>query len=104
MVSNGPPVRLSPETQRRLEIIFPVDTRAQAEYLLTTECGNNLPFMEHQDSLGLERIRFAALKVSEGRLERLEEAVRLAQIDWRDLLVEAGFEQDVRAHLNWLPR
>jgi hypothetical protein len=74
-----------------------------AELVLTIDCGNNLPFMEHHDSTGLERIRFAALKVSDGQLERLEEAVRLAQIDWRDLLVAAGFEYDVYAHLDWWP-
>jgi hypothetical protein len=48
-------------------------------------------------------VRFAALKLSEGRLDRLEEAIKLAQTDWRDLLVAAGFAHDVEAHLNWLP-
>ena len=96
-------VELSPETLRRLELLFPPDTRELAELLLRSDCGNNLPLHEPQDAKGLERVRFAALKVSDGQLEKLEEAIRLAQIDWRDLLVAAGFAHDVEAHLKWLP-
>ncbi len=92
-------MELSAETLRRLELLFPTETRDLADLLLREECGNNLPFSEHSDAEGLERIRIAALKVSEGRLEKLEEAVKLAQIDWRDLLVAAGFGHDVEAHL-----
>ncbi len=38
-----------------------------------------------------------------GQLDKLEEAIKLAQIDWRDLLMAAGFGHDVEAHLKWLP-
>jgi len=51
----------------------------------------------------MDRIRFAALKLSKGDLERLQEAVRLAKIDWRDLLVAAGFANDINIHQSWLP-
>ena len=71
--------------------------------MLRSECGNNLPSLEHASAEGLQRIQIAALKVSVGDLEKLREAVRLAQVDWRDLLVAAGFEHDVEAHLKWLP-
>jgi hypothetical protein len=52
----------------------------------------------------LERFRFAALKYSNGDLSRLERAVKLAQEDWRDLLVGAGFADDVEAHKRWEPK
>ena len=48
--------------------------------------------------MSLERLRYAALKLSGGRLDALREAVELARIDWRDLLMGAGFGYDVHAH------
>ncbi len=51
----------------------------------------------------LERCHFAALRLSNGNLEALVEAIELAQTDYRDLLMAADFGKDVLAHLNWLP-
>jgi hypothetical protein len=51
-----------------------------------------------------ERLQFAALKLSEGNLDKLDRAVALAKIDWRDLLMAAGFGEDIKAHLAWLPQ
>ena len=96
-------VALSPETQRRLEILFQEEHRAEAMRCLVEECGDNLPFCETKDEKGLERLRFAALKWSGGDLSRLHGAVEQAQIDWRDLLVMAGFGDDAQAHERWVP-
>jgi hypothetical protein len=52
---------------------------------------------------GIERIRFAALKLCRGDLSALQRAVGLAKKDWRDVLVAAGFESDVAAHRSWWP-
>jgi hypothetical protein len=51
----------------------------------------------------LERFRFSALKLSGGKLDKLRQAVELAQQDWRDLLMAAGFGDDVTEHERWLP-
>ena len=96
----GPP--LSPETRRRVEMVFHGEDARIAAEMLEGECGNNVPFCEEYDSAQMERIRFAALKVSEGKLETLREAVELAKIDWRDLLMWAGFGNNVNAHKRWL--
>jgi hypothetical protein len=45
---------------------------------------------------GRERIQLAAILRSGGRLSALREAVTLAEVDWRDLLVAAGLE-----HADW---
>ncbi len=74
-----------------------------AAHLLVTQCGDNLPLWHDKDPRGLERIRFAALKLSNGSLAELTRAVEIAQTDWRDVLVAAGFGHDVRAHLAWFP-
>ena len=96
-------VPLSPETTRRVELLFEPDSRVEASHLLVNECGNNLPFLEQADAITLERFRFAALKISAGKLATLREAVELAKKDWRDVLVAAGFGDDVEAHKHWLP-
>jgi hypothetical protein len=51
----------------------------------------------------IERIRFAVLKLSAGDLKALQRAIDLAKIDWRDVLVAAGFCSDVTAHKSWWP-
>ena len=94
---------LSPEAQRRVEILFREKHRAGVIRLLIEECGNNLPFCENSNERDLERIRFAALKLSAGDVVRLRDAVGLARIDWRDLLVAAGFGDDPQAHEHWTP-
>jgi hypothetical protein len=96
----GPPLSL--ETTRRLERVFPPQLRADAALLLEGECGWNLPFCQSGTPASLERIRFAALKLSNGTIDGLRDAIELAQTDWRDLLVAAGFADDVNAHASWL--
>ncbi len=71
------------------------------QVLMAEECGQNLPFMKAADERSLERVRFAILKISQGDPDRLLEAVALAQVDWRDVLVSAGFGYDVLAHQEW---
>ena len=94
---------LSPETQRRLDVLFVGPARRVAGDLLVTQCGGNLPLWSATDPAGLERIRFAALKLSNGDLAELRRAVDIAQSDWRDVLVTAGFGRDPRAHERWFP-
>ena len=94
---------LSLETMRRVSILFPPDQRDEAALILTRECGNNLPFLEKLNEYELERFRYAALKLSKGSLDGLRRAAELANLDWRDLLMAAGFGEDVGVHREWLP-
>ena len=97
------PQPLSRETRRRLDLLFAPADRPGAESMLVDECGNNLPLLESMDSHRLERFRFAALRLSQGDLARLRQAIDLAKRDWRDLLMAAGFGEDVTEHERWLP-
>jgi hypothetical protein len=97
-------VELSSETVRRLLLVFPDEAQEEARRLLTEECGSKLPLLGGSDPTKLERVRFAALKVSDGNLDKLAAAVELAKVDWRDLLVFAGFAHHIDAHRNWLPQ
>jgi len=97
-------IPLSPGTHLRLRALFRQEDLAEAEALLEEQCADGLPFGESMTPADLERIRFAAIRVSDGRLSELREAIALANVDWRDLLVGAGFAHDVRAHEEWMPR
>ena len=94
---------LSPATRDRLNIVFAPSDRAEAERLLVNECGNNLPFDQDSDQYQLERVRYAAMKLSHGKLDGLRQAIELAKTDSRDLLMGAGFGEDITEHLRWQP-
>jgi hypothetical protein len=98
------PDTLTAATLRRVDLLFAPGDRPEAARLLATQCGNNLPFLEQATPSELDRFRYAALRLSGGDLNRLREAIRLAKSDWRDLLMAAGFGEDVNAHRRWLPR
>ena len=95
------PPSLSVKIERHVKQLFPAGVRTEAASLLVDECGDNLPLMDDPELV--DRIRIAALKVSEGDLARLRDAIDLAKVDWRDLLVIAGFGTDVLAHRRWEP-
>lgn len=95
--------RLSPKTVDHIDALFTPQFREEVAELLSHQCGNNLPFCEKSDEFQLERVRFAALKLRRGDLRELQKAVELAQTDWRDLLMAAGFGHDVNAHRRWSP-
>ena len=97
----GPP--LSKGTESRLEALFAKGDRQEAEALLIEECGNNLPLCKGKSECELERIRFATLRESEGSLKKLRSSIALAKLDWRDLLMAAGFGEDPSAHERWFP-
>lgn len=97
------PLPLSHQTERRLEFLFEGEARDEARRLLEQECGTNIPFCEDSTSESMERIRFAALRISNGKLDELRRAVETAKFDWRDLLLAAGFADDVDAHSRWFP-
>jgi len=97
MVTSG----LSMGTMARIDRLFAPSERADATALLSEHC-TNLPGARGWPGEAIERIQFAALKVSGGCLSKLQVAVRVANTDWRDLLVAAGFAHDTQAHKSWL--
>jgi hypothetical protein len=99
----GDQASVSLETQRRIDLLFAPTLRGEVVALLAGECGRNLPLSSDGSGAAIERIQFAALKQSGGDMDALVRAIELAQTDWRDLLVAAGFAVDVHAHEHWLP-
>jgi hypothetical protein len=79
------------ETQRRVEMMFSGGQREDAVRMLLD-----------WDVEG-DRVRIAALKVSDGDLAKLKEAIAVGKNDWRDLLYSADFANDTKKHLRWIP-
>ncbi len=93
-------IPLTPRLADKLTALFPTGDRRLAEQWLLSECGPNLPG-GFTDPTWVERVRAAALKFSAGSLDKLARATALAQQDWRDLLMGAGFGTP-EAHEVWL--
>lgn len=94
-------VPLSHRTCEHIDALFSGEDRELVRRLIEDECGDNLPLWQEKTPEGLERIRFAVLKLSAGRLEQFDAWLREAQLDWRDCLVAAGFADDLKAHVEW---
>ena len=95
------PPKLSPRTRQLAEKLFSPKQVAEAVQWLEDECGNNLPACKDHDEYQMERIRFAALKLSQGNMNKLLRAIDEARMDWRDLFMAADFGYDVNAHEKW---
>jgi hypothetical protein len=93
---------LSERTEKLVNSVF---ADQAARYIvrakLVNECGNGVPFCENSSPEEMDRIRFSVIKLSEGDMKKLENAIKLANVDWRDLFMLAGFGYDVGAHNEW---
>ena len=92
---------ISQKTRAVIRHMFPRNQQEKVEQFLVAECGNNLPFLENADEIELEWVRLAVLKLSQGSLDMLLEHIQGAQMDWRDVLVAAGFGYDIHEHTRW---
>jgi hypothetical protein len=84
---------------RIIEILFTSEERETVTKILSEECNGERLLSSSEDSI--ERIQLAVLKLSNGEMDKLLAAVELAQLDWQDALVLAGFGNDAEAHTIW---
>jgi len=96
-------IAISTDTNRRVEVLFPAEDHETVRDILLTECGDNLPLVDPTFELLAERIRFAVIKLSGGKVTELHKWVGRAKTDWRDVLLEAGFASGIEDHLDWWP-
>ncbi len=90
---------LSPVVAAVLARKFPITDRAAISDLLVNDCGSNLPLAN--DEALIERIRLAVLCLAVEHSADVLDHIRAAQVDWRDVLVAAGFASNLQAHLEW---
>ena len=96
-------IELSEQTAALVSRLFEKPDSDQAIALLENECSDNLPLVRQWNPTpaSMERLRFAALKLSNGKLEKLRNALEIAKQDWRDLLMASGFADQLDAHKRW---
>jgi hypothetical protein len=92
---------LSSDTLSLVATLFSNDLQVQVKALLELRCSRHLALMADADSAAFERLHFAVLKLSSGSYPQLEQAIMLANTDWRDVLVAADFAHDLTAHRRW---
>jgi hypothetical protein len=92
---------LSSKTRRIIERFFAREEHDEVRKVLEDECGANLTFAETLGDAGVERVRLAVLKLSDGDLSKLRTMAGHAKVDWRDVLVWAGFAESLTAHAEW---
>ena len=97
------PVQLSPETEKRIALLFPPDEQERVRASLEDVASHCIRAPYERSEREVERILFAVLKLSEGKLDKLGTAIKEAIKDYRDVLVWAGFASDIQAHKKWLP-
>ena len=88
---------LSPNAAKAVEKLFFAEQRQEVVRLLTEKCADNLPNCKDQDEYGLEDRRFQVLKLSGGNIDKLHDAIRMANEDWRDVMLAAGSATAYRA-------
>jgi hypothetical protein len=82
-----------------IEKLFPAADRSTVHQILLEECSDKLPLVKNSNEI--ERIQLGILKLSMGNVNQFLEAAHMARRDWRDVLVAAGFGNDLEAHNNW---
>ena len=95
---------LSKPTKDLIHCLFKSREALEVCDLLEGECGTDSLSCDGWTPEQIERIRFGVLKLAHENALELNAALRLAQKDWRDLLVSAGFGQDLSAHKEWAKR
>jgi|ERR1700722_1468320 len=91
---------VSNEARLKIGLLFPLEERASAERILIDQLN---PALRHIKAGSLDRWHFAAPKLSEGTIPKLQSAVALGRRDWRDLLMAANFGADADAYRSWQP-
>lgn len=94
--------------QGHIARLFPSGEREEVTHILQNDCGADLVPPKSAPPEFFDRVECAALKLSEGRINKLEgridklyDAIALTQTNWRDLLVSAGFAECTQAYKDW---
>ena len=94
---------LGPLTEELISKTCPTDKQSAIRALLTKECARNLPLIGDTPEylLLIDRIQLATLRGADWEIAKIAKAVALAKVDWRDVLMGAGFGHSLSAHIEW---
>lgn len=93
---------LGQTTLRVIQQLFDSEQQSEIENILISDCSYTLiPERDAAWDKLRERVQLGVLKISNGNMDKLLSAIILAQTDWRDLLMAAGFGYSVTEHEHW---
>jgi hypothetical protein len=93
-------IKVGKDTKRKIQRLFSKKQWNLVEKMIVDECSENIISYSNGE---LERVRQGILKISNGDIKRLKDSIEWAKIDWRDILLTAGFAENPEAHKNWEP-
>jgi hypothetical protein len=96
-------IALSQAAKEHVAALF-ADKDVAAAYQLLEQCTDNPRLIADISRQGADRIVFAMIRLSDGDLGRLQDAIALFRRDWRDLLMASDFGRSLAAHETWRPR
>lgn len=94
---------LGPLTNELIQKTCPASHRQAVGDLLSEQCSVSLPGVGiPSEWIGLiDRVQLATIRGSSWDIEKLKSNVSLANSDWRDVLMAAGFGENLAAHKLW---
>ena len=96
----APNFNLSPLVIDHIQRLFPEENQRVVKLRLHEECGGRL-YRQMDWTTVTERVHCAIIKLSEGDMDGLDQAITLFQENWKKVLIEAGFGEDPNAHIKW---
>jgi hypothetical protein len=94
---------LGPLTNELIQKTCPTSHQQAVGNLLSDQCSVSLPGVgippEWIDVI--DRVQLATIRGSSWNIEKLKSNVSLANSDWRDVLMAAGFGENLTAHTLW---
>jgi len=94
-------IALSERTRNLIAKMFSKSDGIVISDMLYRAVSAKVPFCADSSAEEMERIRFAILKMTKDSPLNLAVGIFLAQSDWRDLLMSAGFGDDAAQHMAW---
>jgi hypothetical protein len=94
-------IALSERTRTLIATLFSHTDGVVVSDLLYRAVSGNIPFCSNSSPEDMERIRFAIIKMTKQSPLNLAVGIYMAQSDWRDLLMWAGFGNNSAEHMTW---
>lgn len=90
-------------TQELVTTGCPSAQKEAVSELLSKRCSHNLPGVGATPEWNelIDRIQLAVIRGSGWNVESIAKAIELANRDWRDVLMAAGFANDLESHRLW---
>jgi len=92
---------ITKRTMKAIETLFSSEEQGIVKDELELNYFTNVAGCNGWSASQMERIWFAVLKSSNGQLSEFKTSIKLANTDFRDLLMIAEFGEDLEAHNKW---